>query len=121
MNAPTEQKASDSTLALNCRCCGEPMGSYIQPLHPRQIEAGRKSRAYVTCWNEDCSMYGFTLDGNTYADKDLSAYIGDHEDEVDDFEPCRNCGGDGKVDGWNRSGGWSIASRVDCPECGGKG
>lgn len=102
-----------------CRCCGQPLTSFVQP--PLRPESGRPSRVYVTCWNKNCPMEGYTVEGSTYAQKDLSAYLCTDDSEDDSEHCCETCGGDGKVEGFNRSGGWSIATYVDCRDCGGAG
>lgn len=115
MNTTTEHVSVDQ---LPCRCCRKSLASFVQP--PLRPNSGRKARTYVTCWNESCLMYGYTVDGDTYADKDLSIYIGAEESEDDEPQPCGDCR-DGMVEGFNRRGGWAIANYKTCPTCGGSG
>lgn len=116
MNATTEHLSVDQ---LTCRCCRKPLASFVQP--PLRPNSGRKARTYVTCWNESCLLYGYTVDGDTYADKDLSLYIGTDETEDDEPQRCDDCGGSGWVNGWNRRGGWQLANYQRCETCGGEG
>lgn len=59
-----------------CRCCGKPMpDGGTQELHPKQIAAGKKPITYITCWNADCAMEGYTFSKARYATEDLTPYL----------------------------------------------
>lgn len=74
-----------NTTITYCRCCNEPMDSFVQPaLSPTQSDL-----TMIHCVNPDCTMRYQTVAQRTYHELDLAKY---HATEYEaDVEICGNC------------------------------
>jgi hypothetical protein len=57
--------------AIRCRCCGNTLDAIYQP----PICPGYDGHWLITCIDERCPLWGYTLSARTYGERDLSAYM----------------------------------------------
>lgn len=54
-----------------CRCCGVEMDAKWQ----QPITKSREGFFYLTCWQSECKLEGYTFTSNDYERTDLSLYL----------------------------------------------